>query len=95
MEQAGSELGEDVCPQVPRSCCSCYSYSVPVPSVWDDAMGCDGWEALTSAVGSALEGDQHPLMGKGPRAGCLKGKGMSGHELENLGMFWVPSVSCK
>lgn len=48
-----------------------------------------------AAMGSALEGDQHLFMGKGPRAGCLKGKGMSSCELENPGIFGVQSVSCK
>lgn len=100
MEQEGSEPGEDVCPQVPQGCCcSCYSYSVPVPPVWDNPMGCDGWEAFCcdpmADVGSALEGHQHPFMGKGLRAECLKGKGVSGHEMENLGIFGVQSVSGK
>lgn len=48
-----------------------------------------------AAVGSALEEDHHPFMGKDPRTGCLKGKGASSHELENLGIFGVQSVSCK
>lgn len=48
-----------------------------------------------AAVDSALKGDQHRFMGKGPRAGGLKVKEVSGLELENLGIFGVQSVSCK
>lgn len=62
-------------------------------------MGCDGWEAFCcdpmADIGSALEGDQHSFMRKGPKAECLKGKGVSGHELKNLGIFGVQCLMQK
>lgn len=55
--------------------------------LWDAMVDKNFCCAPMAAVGSALERDWHPSIGKGPTAGSFQGEGVSGHELEKMGIF--------
>lgn len=57
--------------------------------LWDVMVDKNLCCAPMAAGGSALERDQHPSIRKGPMAGDLLGEGVSGHELEKLGILGV------
>lgn len=59
--------------------------------LWDVMVDKNLCCAPMAAGGSALE---HPSIRKGPMAGDLLGEGVSGHELEKLGIFGVWGAGC-